>query len=299
MYLHANAKLGLAGRFALVTAIEQGMTLKAAAAAFSVSPATAHRWWHRWLEASEEARQTLSCLFDRSSRPRRSPRQLAAAICSCRRKTGWGPRLVAGATGFAHSTVWKVLKRAGISRPPRAVKEPANRYEWPCPGDLLHMDVSRYARFLRPGHRITGDRSQRSRKWMRPETRVGYDYAHAIVDDHSRLAYAELHDDEKAATVTGFLERALAFFAAQGIVAKRLMTDNGFSYVKNRSLRELLARHGIRHLTTEPYRPRTNGKVERFHQTMAREWAYGLSYRSVRRGVHCRTRLTTSCVVVS
>jgi transposase InsO family protein len=286
MYLHANAKLGLAGRFALVTAIEQGMTLKAAAAAFSVSPATAHRWWHRWLEASEEARQTLSCLFDRSSRPRRSPRQLApeleAAICSCRRKTGWGPRLVAGATGFAHSTVWKVLKRAGISRPPRAVKEPANRYEWPCPGDLLHMDVSRYARFLRPGHRISGDRSQRSRKWMRPETRVGYDYAHAIVDDHSRLAYAELHDDEKAATVTGFLERALAFFAAQGIVAKRLMTDNGFSYVKNRSLRELLARHGIRHLTTEPYRPRTNGKVERFHQTMAREWAYGLSYRSHR-----------------
>jgi transposase InsO family protein len=286
MYLHANAKLGLAGRFALVTAIEQGMTLKAAAAAFSVSPATAHRWWHRWLEASEEARQTLSCLFDRSSRPRRSPRQLApeleAAICSCRRKTGWGPRLVAGATGFAHSTVWKVLKRAGISRPPRAVKEPANRYEWPCPGDLLHMDVSRYARFLRPGHRITGDRSQRSRKWMRPETRVGYDYAHAIVDDHSRLAYAELHDDEKAATVTGFLERALAFFAAQGIVAKRLMTDNGFSYVKNRSLRELLARHGIRHLTTEPYRPRTNGKAERFHQTMAREWAYGLSYRSHR-----------------
>jgi transposase InsO family protein len=286
MYLHANAKLGLAGRFALVTAIEQGMTLKAAAAAFSVSPATAHRWWHRWLEASEEARQTLSCLFDRSSRPRRSPRQLApefeAAICSCRRKTGWGPRLVAGATGFAHSTVWKVLKRAGISRPPRAAKEPANRYEWPCPGDLLHMDVSRYARFLRPGHRITGDRSQRSRKWMRPETRVGYDYAHAVVDDHSRLAYAELHDDEKAATVTGFLERALAFFAAQGIVAKRLMTDNGFSYVKNRSLRELLASHGIRHLTTEPYRPRTNGKVERFHQTMAREWAYGLSYRSHR-----------------
>ena len=124
------------------------------------------------------------------------------------------------------------------------------------------MDVSRYARFLRPGHRITGDRSQRSRKWMRPERRVGYDYAHAIVEDHSRLAYAELHDDEKAATVTGFLERALAFFAAQGIVAKRLMTDNGFSYVKNRSLRELLASHGIRHLTTEPYRPRTNGKVE-------------------------------------
>jgi transposase InsO family protein len=284
MYLHANAKLGLAGRLALVRAIEDGLSLRAAAAAFSISPATAHRWWHRWLEASEEARATLACLFDRSSRPHRSPRQLAPelaeVICDCRRTTGWGPRLVAGATGFAHSTVWKVLHRAGISRPPRAAKEPANRYEWPCPGDLLHMDVSSYARFLRPGHRVTGDRSQRSRNWMREETRVGYDYAHAIVDDHSRLAYVELQDNEKAATVTAFLERALVFFAEHGIVAKRLMTDNAFAYTKSRSLRELLAREGIRHLTTEPYRPRTNGKVERFHQTMAREWAYGLAYRS-------------------
>ena len=213
-YVHANAKLGLAGRLALVRAIEDGLTLKAAAAAFSVSPATAHRWWHRWIEASDEARRTMSCLLDRSSRPQRSPRQLAPqleqAICACRRKTGWGPRLVAGATGFAHSTVWKVLRRAGLSRPTRRAKQPANRYEWPCPGDLLHMDVSRYARFQRPGHRVTGDRSQRSRKWMRPETRVGYDYAHAIVDDHSRLAYVELHLDEQAQTVTGFVERALA-----------------------------------------------------------------------------------------
>jgi transposase InsO family protein len=283
MYLHANAKLGLAGRFALVRAIDGGMSLRAAAAAFGVSPATAHRWWHRWLEAGEDARGSLSCLFDRSSRPRRSPRQLAPeleqAICACRRETGRGPRLVAGATGFAHSTVWKVLRRAGISRPPKRVKEPANSYEWPCPGDLLHMDVSRYARFRRPGHRVTGDRS-RSGKWMQPGTRVGYDFAHAIVDDRSRLAFVELHDDEKAATVTAFVERALVFFAQHRVVARRLMTDNGFSYVKNRSLAHLLARRGIRHLTTEPYRPRTNGKVERFHQTMAREWAYGLSYRS-------------------
>jgi transposase InsO family protein len=282
MYLHANAKLGLAGRLALVRAIEGGLSLKAAAGAFSVSAATAHRWWHRWLDGDRE----LSSLLDRSSCPRRSPRLLAAEleerICDCRRKTGWGPRLVAGATGFAHSTVWKVLYRNGLSRRLPTVKEPANRYEWACPGDLLHMDVSRYARFLRPGHRVTGDRSQRSRNWMRPATRVGYDFAHAIVDDHSRLAYVELHADEKAATVTGFLERALTFFESHGIVAKRLMTDNAFTYVHNRSLRELLAHRGIRHLTTEPYRPRTNGKVERFHQTMAREWAYGLSYRSHR-----------------
>src|SRR5881396_1950665 len=177
MYVHANAKLGLAGRLALVKAVEEGMSLKVAAATFRVSPATAHRWWHRWLEASAEARATLVCLFDRSSRPHRSPRQLAPelaeAICACRRQTGWGPRLVAGATGFCHSTVWKVLRRAGISRPARAAREPGNSYEWPCPGDLLHMDTSRYARFQRPGHRVTGDRSQHSRNWMRPETRVG------------------------------------------------------------------------------------------------------------------------------
>jgi hypothetical protein len=233
MYLHANAKLGLAGRVALVRAIGGGMTLRAAAAACSVSPATAHRWWHRWLEGDEEARRTLSCLFDRSSRPRRSPWRLSSdlerMICGCRRQTGRGPRPVAGATGFAHSTVWKVLRRAGISRRPRAASESANRDEWPCRGDLPHIDVSRYARFLRPGHRGTGDRSQRSRHWMRSETRVGYDYAHAIVDDHSRLASVELHDDERATTVTGFVERALLFFGKHGIVWKRLMTDNAFS----------------------------------------------------------------------
>jgi transposase InsO family protein len=281
MSFHRNAKLGLAGRFALVSAIAGGMTLKQAAACFSVSPATAHRWWHRWKDASEEARATLTCLFDRSSRPHRSPRQLAPelaeAICACRRQTGWGPRLIAGATGFCHSTVWKVLRRAGISRPPRPVREAANRYEWPCPGELLHMDTSQYARFQRPGHRVTGDRRSQDR-----QHRDGIDVVHAIVDDHSRLAYAEIHDDQRAATVVGFLERALAFYAGHGITPKRLMTDNGWSYVRSRKLRELLARQQIRHLTTKPYRPRTNGKVERLHQTMAREWAYGLAYSSHR-----------------
>src|ERR1044071_4580240 len=129
MYLHANAKLGLAGRLALVRAIEDGLSLKAAAAAFNVSPATAHRWWHRWLDRG----RALSSVGDRSSRPRRSPRLLAAElqerICDCRRTTGWGPRLVAGATGFAHSTVWKVLRRHGLSRRQPSVKESANSYE--------------------------------------------------------------------------------------------------------------------------------------------------------------------------
>jgi transposase InsO family protein len=284
MVSHANAKLGLAGRVALVEMIRRGSTLRAAAAAFNVAPATAHRWWHRFGDALPAKRRSGEWALDRSSRPQRSPRLLAAdeqqRICEVRQATGWGPRLVAGLTGHPHQTVWKVLWRHELSRPARRVRDDAHRYEWPCPGDLLHMDVSTYARFERPGHRVTGDRSQRDRHWMSPQTRVGYDYAHAIVDDHSRVAYVELHDDEKAATVTAFVERALAFFERHGITAKRLMTDNAFTYTKNRSLRELLADREIRHLTTQPYRPRTNGKVERFHQTMAREWAYGLTYTS-------------------
>jgi transposase InsO family protein len=257
------------------------MTFRQAAALMSVSPATAHRWWHRYRTASLTERHSLVWAVDRSSRPRRSPRLLSAAaqarICQARRHTGWGPRLVAGAVGHPHSTVWKVLHRHGLSRRPRRPRETAQRYEWPCPGDLLHMDTARYARFGRPGHRITGDRSKTSASMAE---KPGYQFAHAIVDDHSRLAYVELHTDERAATITAFVDRALGWFQSNGIHPKRLMTDNAFSYIHNRSLRELLAAREIKHLRTQPYRPQTNGKVERFHQTMAREWAYGLTYRS-------------------
>ena len=281
MRVHANAKLGPAGRLALVRLIEEGESLRSAARMAGVAPATAHRWWHRYV-ASPTRHHDLGWAQDRSSRPHRQPartsRERELAICAVRETTGWGPRLIAGATATPHATVWKVLARHGVSRRPRAQPDAPNRNEWPRPGELLHMDVCSYPRFRRPGHRVTGDRSQRSRHWMNPATRVGNDYAHAIVDDHSRLAYVELHDDERAATVTAFVERALAFFAEHDITAKRVMTDNAFTYVKNRSLRELLHAHGIRHLTTQPYRPRTNGKVERFHQTMTREWARGRSY---------------------
>jgi transposase InsO family protein len=282
MQIHGRAKLGPAGRLALTQAIEDGMTLKQAAACFNVSPATAHRWWHRRLQASALELESGVWLFDRSSRPHRSPRLLDTAsqerICEARRHTGWGPRLVAGTTGHPHSTVWKVLHRHGLSRRPRAAKEAANRYEWPCPGDLLHIDVKSYARFDQPGHAVTGDRTRRGARLT--QRKLGYDYAHAAVDDHSRLAYVELLEDERAETVTAFLKRALAFYAHHGIQVRRILTDNHWSYTKNLTLAALLKRHAIKHRTIKPYRARTNGKVERFHQTMAREWGYGLTYRS-------------------
>jgi transposase InsO family protein len=147
------------------------------------------------------------------------------------------------------------------------------RYLWPCPGNLLHMDVKRFGKFTEPGHALTGDRTRRSR-------RVGWEYVHSIVDDCSRLAYSEIHDDETAPTVTAFTRRALKFFLDHGVVAERLMTDNAFAYIHNRSLRELLHARAIIHIRTRPYTPRTNGKVERYQQTLQREWAYALEYAS-------------------
>jgi transposase InsO family protein len=288
MQIHGRAKLGPAGRLALTQAVTDGMTLRQAAGRFGVSVATAHRWWHRRLDASSDELASGVWLFDRSSRPRRSPRLLDAIeqerICEARRHTGWGPRLVAGRTGHPHSTVWKVLHRHGLSRVKHSPREPARRYEWPCPGDLLHMDTARHARFERPGHAVTGVRNQTGAEKRAAEKRTGrgYDFAHAVIDDHSRLVYVELLDDERAATVTAFTTRALDWFAARGIHAKRLMTDNAWVYVRNQSLRELLRAREIKHLRTQAYRPQTNGKIERFHQTMAREWAYGMSYRSHR-----------------
>jgi hypothetical protein len=185
-----------------------------------------HRWVVRWRAAATAERASLACLLDRSSRPHRSPRRLAEAlqqrVVEARAQTGWGPRLLAGPLGLAHQTIWKVLRRHGCSRPARALREPANRYEWPCPGDLLHMDVSRSARFARPGHAVTGDRTSSNADRQRVD---GYEYAHAIVDDHSRLAYVELHADERDTTVVAFTARALAWYRERGIGASRLMTD--------------------------------------------------------------------------
>ena len=278
---HANGKLGPAGRRALVQLmIMEEMSERQAAACLSVSACTAHRWKARWLQAADAERRSGAWACDRSSRPHRSPRRTAVEIeqrvLAARERTGWGPRLIAGETGVAHSTVHAILRRYGRSRAPRPARRAFVRYEWPCPGDLLHMDVKRYPRFRRPGHAVTGDRRDK-RQRSHP---LGHDYFHAIVDDHTRLAYGELLADQKAQTTHAFVERALAWFAGHGITARRVMTDGAWNYTHNRSLRELLVRHAIHHIITPPYTPRWNGKVERFHQTMEREWAKGLRYRN-------------------
>jgi transposase InsO family protein len=281
MGLHRNARLGLAGRRALVADVEAGASCREAARRRGVSPTTVCKWWWRWVEAAPEERLSLACLEDRSSRPHRSPRQLSALeqtrICAARHRSGWGPRLIAGETGHAHATVWRALRREGISRPPRPPRERARLYEWPCPGDLLHIDSKRFVRFTRPGHAVTGDRY---RSGAERRMRVGHEWVHSLVDDHSRYAYSELHRDERAATVTAFVERGLAHFAELGIEPRRLLSDNAFAYRHNRSLRELLAEHEIQHLFIRPRRPQTNGKVERFQQTLKREWGLGQVYRS-------------------
>ena len=221
MQLHANAKLGPSGRLALCRAIEGGLSLQGAAAAFSVSPATAHRWWHRYLEGGKRR----SSLADRSSRPRCSPRRLSEAqeapILRARAETGYGPARLAWIVGRARSTVWKVLRRHGLSPRPRPHAPPPRRYERSRPGELLHVDVKQLARFRAPGHRATGDRRELARN-----RGVGWEYLHCVVDDHSRLAYVELHPREDADTAARVLERALAFFAGLGLEPpEAVMTD--------------------------------------------------------------------------
>ena len=250
MQLHANAKLGLSGRYALVRSIESGLSLKAAAVAFSVSPATAHRWWHRWLEAESRSR---SSLVDRSSRPHRSPGQLSAAeeepILRARAETGYGPDRLGAIVGRSASTVWKVLRRRQLLPRPRAPRPRYRRYEWSRPAALLHVDVKKLPRFEQPGHQVTGDRSRRSR-------RVGYDYLHCVVDDNSRFAHVELHPAQDAETCARVLERTLAELAELGLEPpEAVMTDNALAYTRSCCFRELLAAAGARHIIIPPYTP--------------------------------------------
>src|SRR5215210_1549210 len=229
MRVHANAKLGPAGRLALVRLIGEGASLRAAAKASGVSVATAHRWSQRWRSASAEARASGVWAADRSSRPRRCPRLLEPAeqqrICDARKRTNLGPGRLAGVLGRARSTIYKVLARHGLSRRRRAERQTFKRYEWSEPGALLHMDVKRLARFDRPGHWATGRGEQHKTRG------AGWVYLHVVIDDHSRYLYVEQHPRQDAETNARTLERALAHFSELGLRApEAVMTDNAKVY---------------------------------------------------------------------
>jgi transposase InsO family protein len=282
MKVHANAALGPAGRLALVRAIESGMTQRAAAAAFCVAPATAHRWWHRWLAATAEERRDGSWSVDRSSRPRRFPRRLSAAeeepILRARRETNLGPGRLAGICRRARSTIWKVLHRHGISRLRRAPQAPGRRCEWSRPGALIHLDTARLMRFWRPGHRVRGRSSETRRE---KSQRAGHVFLHVAIHDHSRYALVEQHPDQGRDTSAAFLRRALEHFAELGMgPPEAVMTDGALVYRSSRAFRAELQRAGARHILTPPYTPRWNGKAERFVGTLKREWAYAHAWPS-------------------
>jgi transposase InsO family protein len=282
MKVHANAALGPAGRLALVEAIESGLTLRAAAAALNVAPATAHRWWHRRQAASDEELASGAWLCDRSSRPIHQPRRGGAPeeepILRARRETGLGPGRLAGIVRKARSTIWKVLHRHGLSRRPRSPRASYRRYEWSRPGALLHVDMARLARFRRPGHRVLGRNPETKRE---QHNQLGYLYLHCVVDDHSRYAYVEQHPDDRGETAARVLERAIAHLAELGLdPPEAVMSDNAFAYRNSRAFKAVLERHGARQILTPPYTPRWNGKVERFIQRLKREWAYAHSWPS-------------------
>jgi transposase InsO family protein len=247
-----------------------------AARAAGITDRTARRWLARWRAEGPEG------LLDRSSAPKRiphkTPPERVAAVVRLRRLRMTAAQ-IAVALGMALSTVSAVLKRVGLGKRSRLEPpEPPNRYERRRPGELIHVDVKKLGRILRPGHRITGDRRSKTANTYTPDGRrigdAGWEFVHIAIDDHSRLAYAEVLDDEKATTAAGFLQRAIDFFAAHGITVQRVMTDNGAPY-RSHLHAQLCRQLGLRHLLTQPHRPRTNGKAERFIQTLLREWAYG------------------------
>jgi transposase InsO family protein len=273
--LHRNAKLTPAGRLLLVERIASGRPLAHVAAEMGISRQTAYRWWRRF-----RADGTAG-LRDRSCRPHRSPsrtgRGTERRIERLRRREKLGPVRIAGRLGLAPSTVYRVLCRLGLQRLrwlDRPTGRVIRRYEWERPGDLVHVDIKKLGRIPAGGGWRAHGRGQAGRR-----QRVGYAYIHSAVDDHSRLAYSEVLPDERAETAAAFWERALHWFAERGVRVQRLLTDNGAAY-RSGTFTRLCAERGVSHRFTRPYRPQTNGKVERFNRTLLEEWAYIRVYRS-------------------
>lgn len=269
MNTHKNERLTVYGRALLVRrVVDEGLRPAEVAQAMGVSTRTAYKWLRRYRDEGEAGLQT------RSSCPHNSPLATPESVIQdviARRRQRQTYRRIAAATGLGHSTVARILQRAGLNRlstlePAR----PANRYEHPAPGDLLHLDIKKLGRFERPGHRVTGNRQQKNRG-------AGWEYVHIAIDDHSRVAFGTIQPDETGRSACRALLQTVRYYAGLGIRFQRVLTDNGPCYHSARFQR-LCRRLGLTHRLTKPYSPRTNGKAERFIQTALHEWAYARSY---------------------
>jgi len=271
MNLHSLARTCPRSRALLVQRVRQeGWRVDVAAAAAGVSVRTAYKWLRRAREEGDVG------LADRSSRPRRCPRRTEAAreaaVLELRALRMTGP-VIARRLRMPRSTVSRILRRHGQARlrPPEPA-EPVRRYERARPGELVHVDVKKLGRIARPGHRVNGDRTTRARG-------IGWEFVHVCIDDATRLAYVEVLDDERGPTAAGFLRRAVAWFARRKVTVERVLTDNGACY-RSHLHRSMCARLGVQVCFTRPYRPQTNGKAERFIQTLLREWAYAATFQT-------------------
>lgn len=282
---HANAPLTPAGRLRLARCIvDDGWTIRRAAERFQVAPATAKRWADRY-----RAGQPLT---DRSSRPHLCPNRVSTRlehrIVGLRFTHRWGPHRIGYHLGIPRSTVGRVFARyrmPALADIDQATELPVRptvpvRYEKTAPGELVHVDIKKQGRIPDGGGWRAHGRGSAQAKTGRAAARPrGYRYLHHAVDDYSRVAYSEILDDERKQTAAGFMDRALAFFTSIGVSVAAVMTDNGSCY-RSALFNDVLTSNGIKHRQTRPYRPQTNGKVERFNRTLANEWAYSRPYTS-------------------
>jgi transposase InsO family protein len=290
--VHANAALTPKARLKIAHLIvDDGWPIARAAERFQCSWPTAKRWADRYRQLGEDG------MNDRSSRPHRqpskTPQPLVRKIVHLRWKQRLGPVAIADQIGLSASTVHAVLVRCRINRlshVDRATGEPVRRYEHDTPGALLHVDVTKFGNVPDGGgHRFVGRQQggknraltavRTGQRTPSRDAKIGTAYVHTVLDDHSRVAYAEIHDDEKAVTAIGVLRRAVAWFAARGVRTQRVLSDNGSCY-RSYAWRDTCAELGITHKRTRPYRPQTNGKIERFHRTLNAGWAFKRLYTS-------------------
>lgn len=280
LLVHRNAPLTPEGRLRLCQRIQAGWPVAHAAESMNISRDRAYVWWRRYQAEGPAG------LYDRSSRPHRSPATTRPArerrIVSLRTRRGLGPARIAGIVRMPASTVHRVLVRHGLNRLDhldRATREPIRRIEMSRPGELVHVDIKKIGRIPKGGGwrlhgRAVFNTTVRRTKWKNP---IGYAFVHSAVDGYTRLAYSEVLGDERSATAVAFWHRAVAFFVAHGIIVERVLTDNGSAYIS----REFnAALEGVAHTYTRPHRPQTNGKVERFNRTLLAEWAYARPWTS-------------------